>query len=381
LLKHSDKIEEKMLTELMESANHSQWGVIEMKLNFISIYEVKKGRFAIAIPARYSINEQRAFIYTDKNGIAYDSHNYAMRDAFKIDDDIAYRSKVDPTLYTSKKPKKFIMRHFVETWLESKVGIAEASIQQYRYTLKFILEHLGDRDLRFFTKYDGVQFKQLLQGESSTKNKHIVMLNDILRCANEWHDLNISLLKKVKQVKKRKVAVTEELRTTLLNRIDPHHRKIFRFIFYTGCRSCEAIALRYPFINWEHKTAYINEHLSGGKIVGGTKEGEEKEIGLDWIEDLTPMLKEMYDETFDKMGLVFLNKNGNRYGLDILHLEYRKATKGITDLTLHHIARSTTMNKIIDEHGLGVGMTQAGWHDINTANRYKQVYKMRHIKR
>jgi len=352
-----------------------------MKLNFVSIYEVKRGRFAIVIPARYVINDIRAFIYTDKNGIAYDSHNFAMRDAFKIDDDIAYRSKVDSTVYTSKKPKKYILRHFVETWLDSKVGIAEITIKQYRYDLKFILELLGDRDLRFFTKYDGVCFVQKLHGANSTRNKYIVMLNDILRCANEWHSLNISLLKKVKQVHKRKIAVEEDLRTTLLNRIDPHHQKIFRFIFYTGCRSCEAIALRFPFINWGHKTAYINEHLSGGKIVGGTKEGEGKEIGLAWIEDLTPMLREMYEQEIDKMGFVFRNKRGNRYDRTTMQEVYRKATKGITDLTLHHIARSTTMNNIIKKHGLQVGMAQAGWSQLKTVEKYIQIPKIRHIKR
>jgi hypothetical protein len=39
------------------------------------------------------------------------------------------------------------------------------------------------------------------------------------------------------------------------------------------------------------------------------------------------------------------------------------------------------MNKIIDEHGLGKGMSQAGWHNYSTADRYRQIYKMRHIKR
>ena len=111
-----------------------------MALQFVSIYEDKPGSFVISIPARYSVHGVRKFIHTDRNGIGYDSYNFALRDAIKVDDDIAHKGRVDPSLYTSRREKKFIMRHFTETWLKSKTDIAPASARQYRYALVIIGE-------------------------------------------------------------------------------------------------------------------------------------------------------------------------------------------------------------------------------------------------
>jgi integrase len=125
-----------------------------------------------------------------------------------------------------------------------------------------------------------------------------------------------------------------------------------------------------PFINWNSKTAYIRE----------PKEGKGKEIRFDLLEDLTPMLRELYDSANNKEGYVFLNKHSKKYDHATLHFILKKASAGITDLSLKDLARGTTITRLIKHYGLLEAMAQVGHSQIATTQKYVGIPSVRSIK-
>jgi len=342
-----------------------------MHLDYCSLYQKKKDRWIIYIPARYSKSGKEDRIGSDYlTNLPFDSKNYAARIALKLEDDIRLRGFVDTTLYKYQKPAKFIMEHFVETWLKDKASLAPETLRQYRYKLGAILAFWGKKDLRQITLYETREYRQTLKGKPSAKNTHIGIVNDIFRCANEWHHLEVPLIEKYRMVDKVKISVDEGTRRLILSRIPKYHQPIFRFIFNTGCRPSEAMKLRLSLINWDAKTAFIKE----------TKEGKEKEIRLDLLEDLTPMLREIHDNAKDKEGLVFLNRQGKKYVPPTLHWILRQATKGITDFSISHLGRSSVITQMLKKYDLLDTMAQVGHKRMSTTQKYVQAINVRGIK-
>jgi len=342
-----------------------------MHLDYVSILQKNKDRWIIYIPARYTKSGDPDRIGVDYlTNLPFDSKNYAARIALKLEDDIRMKGFVDTTLYKYQKPAKYIMEHFVETWLKDKAALAPETLRQYRYKMVAILAFWGKKDLRQITLYETREYRQSLKGKPSSKNTIIGIVNDIFARANEWHHLEVPLIEKYKAVKKMKVSVDEGTRRLILSRIPKYHQPIFRFIFNTGCRPSEAMKLLLPLINWEEKITYIKE----------TKERKEKGIRFDLFEDLTPMLREIYDNAKDKEGPVFLNRQGRKYVPPTLHWILRQATEGMTDFTITHLGRSTVITLMLGKYDLLDTMAQVGHKRISTTQEYIQAREARGIK-
>ena len=180
----------------------------------------------------------------------------------------------------------------VEAKLASKV-LRDRNLFQTANYLKKYSKPIKNND-------DALKFWQWLQGKSKGNNKTI---NRHLESLKPICDYFADIPKlKTTQGKSEKPFTKNEIKQIIdiFDKDFTHYSPFIKFLFSTGCRTSEAIALRWQDVDFEAKTITISESIGiasdGSKVRKSTKTGVSRTI---------PMSEQLYD-------LMTLHKRNNK---------------------------------------------------------------------
>jgi integrase len=346
-------------------------GVIAMAQEIDKMIKRKGAdKYMIVVPAEHTTTGKRERI-CGQNGKAFDSKAWAESVCLDMLVSIKNGRKIDPAFFVKGRAGKYIFNDVVMLWLKKKDGLAPTSIRYYESVVKALMPFWGGKDMRDITPWDTDRFLQSMTQSKSHKNHIIGVLNNLFRYANKVHGLKLEMVERLKEDSKRKEAVDMATWRLILGRVPDEHRAIVQTYFYTGMRSCEVRAVRKSWVDLQAKTIHVREHWSDEVLLPGTKEGGDKVIRFDLLHDLTPVLMAECSKV-GKDDFLF-QRNGKPYPAWKLFRVVKDASRGIVDLTPHHIARSTAVSMMIDVYGLRIAMQQVGHGDMQTTNLYNQV--------
>lgn len=103
-----------------------------------------------------------------------------------------------------------------------------------------------------------------------------------------------------------------------------HYAPLVKFLFFTGCRSGEAFALRWEDINDNCTQIIINKSCNYLSVTKGTKNGKKRTFVTQLNSKLNQLLLELKKEATDKQQLIFTTKEGR----PITSNYFRKIWKG-----------------------------------------------------
>lgn len=239
---------------------------------------------------KYSLTNLGKF--DDKSAIAM---AWKICTAIASDIDIGrFTAKNNDELFTAYHPLAALSSHHEAN---SKAIDCKVSVE-----LKLCSSELRDRNLHqtmnFLKKYgkpiksseEALKFWQWLQGESKgnnkTINRHLESLKPVCSYFADIPKLKVS------QAKSEKPFTKDEIKRIceVIDRDFSHYSTFVKFLFSTGCRTSEAIALTWQNVDFEAKTITISESIGiandGSKVRKATKTGVVRVI---------PMSDKVYD--------------------------------------------------------------------------------------
>ncbi|MGB8700902.1 MAG: tyrosine-type recombinase/integrase [Thermosynechococcaceae cyanobacterium] len=239
--------------------------------------------------------------------------------------------------------------------------VDERTLLKYRWMLGHLETHFGCRAIALVESKDAERFKDwmLTRMAAVTLRDYLSLVNACWVWAmkqglievNPWADLPI----RVKPKQRPRPFTTDEIRLILATFRDHPRWSVYtdfvEFLFGTGCRTGEAIGLRWQHVSADGASIWIGESISRGKRKA-TKTNRARQISLG--PRLTQMLCDRRRPDVNPDDLVFCSPQGfaiddhnfrNRAWVDILNLagvEYRKPYSTRSTLISHllHIGRS-----------------------------------------
>ena len=233
-------------------------------------------------------------------------------------------------------------REMSKKW-EVYLDCSEESVNDHTRHFAIRFSEFLDRPIADITKQELVDWKKWLANTSFstiTKNKTLSYVRGTFKFANELYDIpNIATV--LKNFKKTDEEVTQEMEVWTPEEFsqfiacvdEPEYKLFFEFLFWTGCRRGEAIALQRKHVKNKTATLRYSQKLRA-KGLKPTKTKNVRTIALDDIlwEKLQPYLK--------GNGYVF----GNPKGLHPTSIatRYSKAIKksGVKYIKLHNLRHS-----------------------------------------
>ncbi|MEA2091293.1 MAG: tyrosine-type recombinase/integrase [Campylobacterota bacterium] len=128
---------------------------------------------------------------------------------------------------------------------------------------------------------------------------------------------------------------------------DLEDKNMFAFLFFTGVRGGEALALKWKEVDFRSGTIHINLNVRKGEF-GSPKWGSIRTVPI--IDALLPYLKSQFELTGDKNSFVFLNTQNENYW-DISKIRESKWKKNLLRVGVKyrpiHKTRSTFISTLI----------------------------------
>ncbi len=276
----------------------------------------------------------------------------AQQKAAQIELDIA-SGNFDATLSKYKPPKTVAQKHeemsvtglfkkFMEAQAKAK-ELRTGSLCRYTATLKHLEKYFRSKSAESVDETCAEEFAGYLRGQVSvrTAKDYLILVQSCWKWADQRLNDNpwSNVLNKVKPAPNQKVkpfTVTEVqaiLDAFKNNRYYRHYADFVAFLFGTGCRFGEAVALKWKHIADDYSTVWIGESVSRG-VRKTTKTGKDRTFTL--TSKMAVMLKERKPNNCDPESLVFPAPSGKTISdhtfrrrawkkiLTSLGIEYRK---------------------------------------------------------
>lgn len=252
--------------------------------------------------------------------------------------------------------------------------------ESYHQSSKTMIEKHWESFNKRFAEYLNVPIKKITKKElanwynmlskseysTSTKNHTISYVKSVFRYASMIYDINdISSI--LHSFKKTDEEIMKEMDIWTVNEFNkfikyvdiPIYKLFFKFLFWTGCRRGEAIALQKS----DFKDGWVNIHASQKHHKNGLKPTKTKAtrvVQLDdkLIEDIQPLL--------NGNGYLF----GGNHGLSItqIQMQFKKAIKasGVKNIRLHDLRHSHATILINNGINIVAVSKRLGHADIET---------------
>jgi len=303
--------------------------------------------------------------------------------ARQIELDIA-SSNFDPTLkkYKSeavlKRSRVDINGLFERFWRDKQKTVSTRTLENYRASKRRLTQYFKDKAVECISAPDAEQFIKWLnqQGLSDvTRKTYLTLIKAVwswglkqgLVELNPWTEL----LSRVKVTPKQmpKPFSCEEIGAIIQafrsDRYYHPYADYVEFLFGTGCRTSEAIGLRWKHLSDDCSTVWIGESLSRG-VRKSTKTNRARTIAL--TAKLQAMLLARRPIKIDPDGLVFPSPNGG--AIDDHNFRNRAWKTVLTRLEIEYRKPYTTRHTLIS-HALDLGMNpvmvaQLTGHDVET---------------
>lgn len=278
-------------------------------------------------------------------------------------------------------------------------GNFDFSLDKYRkYKKPEFVEHLKVLELRLSLKYSVVDdilirilkaYKKEITSSSDVQN-FLNYLSEERGCSKLSIKRYLTVLKvidpklfgdvKLKGVKMRKRKPFSKVEVEkILNgfkEYKPHYYNYVFYLFNTGCRTSEAIGIRWIDINFESNEIYIGESLGRSRSSSAYRERRGTKTGRDRIFPMSPKLKDflfaIYSPEFNKNDLVFKSPKGfmindrtfaQKIWRDILN---KKGVEHRPPYTTRHTFISHCLEAGINP----VKLSEITDHDVDTLYKY-----------
>ncbi|MGA1846869.1 Arm DNA-binding domain-containing protein [Deferribacter abyssi] len=266
-----------------------------------------------------------------KNKIALDIFNYA--------DYFPESKRLELFGFKKSQPKKLyeVANEFTASKENKyKAGLLSYStIKNTKKELKDFIAHFGQYQIDKIKPIDIEQWiTEFAQGRKpKTVNNAISTIKLLFKYAEakEYISNNPTVhIKHLKQPKPDIEPFTREEMITILEYFKkqyPHLYPLLAFLFFTGCRTGEALAAKWENLDTNNWTYYIKESFSNHRLSGT------KTIYSTRVIDIIPLLQEILKShkaaTFMKSEFMFLNKDGKPYtsSKSIVQYYWRPALK------------------------------------------------------
>jgi integrase len=152
------------------------------------------------------------------------------------------------------------------------------TLDRYKQTFKDLDDVLGLSDRLIITTEDAYTYlssvikRKNLSSDTKKRRLQILiaafdhLINEGYLFINPWRGLD----KKISNPRKSVEVFTEEERDRIINyfnSFNPHYAGFVDFLFSTGARPGEAIALKWNKVNWSNQTILIDQQIGYGKVV------------------------------------------------------------------------------------------------------------------
>lgn len=216
---------------------------------------------------------------------------------------------------SQRPPSELTFMQMVERW-EKHLQCSPGSIRQHREHFNIRFAGLKDRNMSDITKTDLLEWRAWLSTQpyaTKTKNCTITYVKGVFKFANDLYDMpNVASV--LTRLKKTNEEVMEEFDVWTPDEFnqfieyvdDPEYQLLFKFMYWTGVRRGEAIALQKTDVvgDWVNIKYSQREQCKG---LQPTKTRQRRKIQLDY-----QLAKELNDWILDHPDgcYVFGDKNG-----------------------------------------------------------------------
>ncbi|PSB01733.1 site-specific integrase [Merismopedia glauca CCAP 1448/3] len=262
---------------------------------------------------------------------------------------------------------------------EKAKEVSPKTVEKYRATLGYLDRYFGDAGAESINNLKAEDFARHLKEKSLSPNQCKRRLEELKACwnwaiaknlispENPW----IEVAKRVKVPPKQKPkpfskeeigAIEQGFRT---DRYYSYYADFVQFLFGTGCRTGEAIGLRWKHLSDNCSTVWIGESVSR-RIRKSTKTNRARTISL--TPRLQVMLLKRKPTNADPEDLVFRSAGGKV--IDDQNFRNRAWIKVLTRIGIEYRKPYTTRHSLIS-HALDLGMNpvnvaQLTGHDVRT---------------
>lgn len=289
---------------------------------------------------------------------AFKSTNGTWYCSFQIKDNGAWRhitkrgfkTKKEAVAYENiirandKPPTTLTFLEMVKRW-EAHMQCTPGSVRQHKEHFEIRFAQLKDRPILNITKTDLIEWRSWLSTQpyaTKTKNCTITYVKGVFKFANDAYDIpNIATV--LTRLKKTDDEVMEEFDVWEPEEFDrfieyvenPDYKMYFKFLFWTGCRRGEAIALQKADVanGWVNIKHSQREQCTG---LRPTKTRQRRKIQLDDI------LKEELAEYVASHPGEYVFGSGQGLTPTTIDKEFKKAIKksGVKSIRLHDLRHS-----------------------------------------
>jgi integrase len=295
-----------------------------------------------------------------------------------IEGDLA-TGNFDPTLakYKPESQNQISVVDLFEKFMSKRSrSVDERTLVKYKGLLVKLQDYFGNKAGIAISYNEAEKFKEKLSTLMApiTLRERIGLLKACwdwgikqkLVTENPWAEIKV----KVPPLQKSKPFTKNEIQKILIGFADkfPHYLNFVEFLFGTGCRTGEAIALQWKHFNDDCSLVWIGESLSRG-VRKETKTGKSREIPM------TPYLQQMLlnrrTQDFNPDDLVFPAPSG---GTIDDHNFRNRAWKPVLEISQIPYRKPYTTRHTLVSHALEKGMNPVNVAEL-TGHNVKTLYQ------
>lgn len=296
----------------------------------------------------------------------------------------------DPTL-AKYKPEKVVEAHkqdretvtaLYKRWMAHKAKeVAPKTMEKFRATLAYLFQHFDGKPVEFLGEKDAEAFIHWQRNTVlTTQGKNLSMVQvkrrveELEACwrwanaeSNPWEILASRIRIPPKQApkpftKSEMLAIIQGFRDSPYYN---HYAPYVQFVFATGCRTGEAIALKWKHLNDDCSAAWIGESLSRG-VRKATKSNRARNIDLP--QSAVDLLMTIRPSPFNPEASVFTSPTG--LAMDD-HNFTQRAWKAVlkesgVEYRKPYTTRSTLISHALEQGMNPVTVAQLTGHDVET---------------
>ena len=267
-----------------------------------------------------------------------------------------------------KAPRTLLFDTVFNEWLYYKKRKVKTSTYYDQKTIstKYIYENFKGKNIHHIKESDVNLWLQEIENYHFTNkytNKIIRFFREIITYSNETYNTKLKCINLLHSIKD-EAPITEEKLTNFwtydewkifisyVN--DEYYYLIFNFLYFTGCRIGEALALNWHDVDFKNKTVSINKTLNGktgsGKAIITSPKTSNSVRKIDLPDNLLALLKKHYENEkkiidFKKDMFIFgNNKHLSESTIRRKYKEYiknkKKEHKNFKVITLHGFRHS-----------------------------------------
>jgi len=250
-----------------------------------------------------------------------------------------------------------------QRWLNS-VEVSDATRNEYKKSLnRYWLPELGDTPITYLRPSHLKELVACIEWPSNkTRNNNLIPLRQVLDMAFQ-DELTKHRLSDYVQSKKHQTPppdpFTQEEADAICDHLDDRMGNYFEFMFWSGLRTSEALALTWGDVDWRQGYVHIDKKLSRGELIHQTKTGVQRDVLLN--DRARAALERHKAHTFLIGGNVFLTEEGQPYATE--KAQRAAFTKALRKLGIRHRPQYNT------RHSYATALLMAGANPMFVANQ------------